>query len=358
MPNLHQFTAGYALHDAISNEANVFQQVFRQWGYNSEIYSLPQNTSPERRTLIRDANLAPAQIAPEDVVLLHLSIGSEVNDIFASLKCRKAILYHNITPSHFFDFVNPTTALHLKKGREQAKTLSSTATINLADSQYNALELQEWGYQNVGVLPIVVDRQLMACPPDTRTLTKYRDGLTNIIFVGRCSPNKKIEDLVTTFSHYQKKINPNSRFIHIGSTAGTERYHAMLLTQVKAHQLRNFYFIGSVTQPTLNACYNVAHAFLCMSEHEGFCIPLIESFAHGVPVVARAAAAVPETMDHAGILLDTPDPSIAAEALHRVISDTDLRSAVIRGQQERLARYDARDLPAELNAALAPLLKS
>jgi len=178
-----------------------------------------------------------------------------------------------------------------------------------------------------------------------------------VLFVGRCAPNKKIEDALRTFYHFQKTVEPASRFIHVGSFAGTERYYAYLLAQAKNLQLDAVHFLGPATQSQLNACYRCARVFLCMSEHEGFCIPLLESMACGVPVLAYAAAAVPETLDGAGILFREKNHPLLAELLGRVAQAGALRDAVLRGQAERLARYRRRDLAAELREHLAPLLE-
>lgn len=356
MPAIHQFVAGFTYNDAISNEATLFRDIFRRWGYSSEIFSESRNVTKNLRAETRDADQYSASAKPDDLVLLHLSIGSRVNAVFGKLSCRKAILYHNITPSHYFDFVNAQTAAHLKKGRDQAAALAGIADVNMADSGFNAGELNAMGYRDVRVLPIVIDTGRLTGSMDSGTTALLRDGLHNIIFVGRCTPNKKIEDLIRVFTYYQKTIEPRSRFIHIGSTAGAERYNALLTSMIKELHLKNFIFAGAVPQPVLNAYYDSAHAFLCMSEHEGFCIPLIESMLHGVPVIAHASAAIPETLDNSGILLSERRFDIAAETLHRVITDSALHTAVVAGQNERIKRYQNRDLEGELRQHLSPIL--
>lgn len=356
MAALHQFTAGFAWHDAISNEANLFRKIFRQWGYTSEIFCDPANTSPDRRGEIKDIHTAAAVIGPDDLVLLHLSIGSVANSIFETLPCRKAILYHNVTPAHYFQFTNPQIAAHLQRGREQVAALAGKAPVNLADSAFNASEMASMGYTGVHVLPIVIDTDLMSTPPTSRLMQRRRDGLLNIIFVGRCTPNKKIEDVLRTFAWLQKNVTPLCRLTQIGSKAGNERYHAMLLAMCKEWQLSNVEFTGSVSQADLHAYYKSADVFLCMSEHEGFCIPLIESMLYDVPIVAMSDAAVPETLDGSGILLTERRFDIAAEAVYRLHQDAALREGVLQGQRERIKRYQCRNLERELRAALESVL--
>lgn len=356
MPAIHQFLAGFTPGDAISNESLLFREIFRNWGYKSEIFCEERCIQKRERRNVFDVDSYAATANPDDTILLHLSIGSKVNEIFKTLPCKKAILYHNVTPSHYFELVNKQTAGHLKLGREQVADLFDTADLNMADSQFNASELESCGYKNVEILPLVLDFSMLTDDIDGQFAKKLQDGKKNILFVGRCTPNKKIEDLLQVFAYYQKTIEPNSRLIHVGSHAGSERYYTLLTVMVKELGLKNVMFAGSVSQPELNACYANSDAFLCMSEHEGFCIPLIESMLHNIPVLAHASAAIPETMDGSGILIEKRSFDIAAELLNQLIVNHELRNSVIKQQAERIRRYDNRNLQAELKQHLSSLI--
>jgi len=353
---IHQFLAGFSNGDAISNEALVMRDIFRSWGYQSDIFSEPKRILPELRKQARDAAAYASVSKPDDIVLLHLSIGSPVNAVFSTLPCRKAILYHNATPSHYLDFINKNIAYNLAAALNQIRSLANTAEINMADSKFNADDLIRLGYAEVKVLPLILDFDALRSAPDRKVLKKFGDGKTNVLFVGRCVPNKKIEDVLKAFFYFQKFVEPNSRFIHVGSFAGTERYYFLLLAQTREIGLQCANFVGAVPQAQLNAIYRCADIFLCMSEHEGFCIPLIESMVYDVPVVAFAAAAVPETMGGAGVLFQRKQFEMIAEIMGRLTHDTRLRAAVLKGQQERLTRYTSRDLKSELKDILQPLL--
>jgi len=356
MRAIHQLVAGYANGDAISNEVRVFRDLFRSWGFESHIYSERKRILPELRGDALDLATHRDDFRPEDVVLLHLSMGSDVNDLFPGLAGRKAILYHNITPPDYFRGVQEQTAHLLARGRQQARALAGTAEVVMADSRFNAEEIAEMGHRDPQVLPLLLDFSMLRAKPDRRILRQYRDGMVNILFVGRCAPNKKIEDLLNAFYYFQRYVQPASRLIHVGSYAGMEQYHALLLTRARELQLKNVEMLGSVRQDELNACYEVAKAFLCLSDHEGFCIPLLEAMTHDVPVVAYAAGAVPETLDGTGVLLREKRFDLIAEILGRVAEDEPLRAAVLAGQRARLARYENRDLAAELRRCLQPLL--
>jgi glycosyltransferase involved in cell wall biosynthesis len=356
MSSVHQFVAGFSNGDAISNEARVLQRMFRGWGLASELYCEQKRILPELRPLARDIGKAAAEIQPDDVAVLHLSIGSVVNQVFADLKCRKAIMYHNITPPDFFRGYQEEIVHSLRKGLDQARQLAGSADVVMAVSQYNAGELERMGYRDVKVVPLFLDREGWKIPPSGRVTKLYKDGKKNILFVGRCAPNKRIEDLLFAFYYFQRYVEPESRLIHVGSYAGLERYYALLRTKSVELKLENVFFAGSVRQDELNAYYRCADAFLCMSEHEGFCIPVLEAMHHRVPVLAYAAGAVPETMDGAGILFREKQFDHVSEMLGRLVADTVLREKILTQQDRRLAAYTGRDLEGELKACLRPLL--
>ena len=356
LKTIHQFVAGFSNGDAISNEARALRGHFAAWGCGAALYCEHRRVLPELRAEVRDPADAAAAARPDDVALLHLSIGSDVNDLFAALPCRKAVIYHNISPPDFYRGVNDATARCLARGREQAARLAGAAEVALADSRYNAAELEGWGYRNVGVLPLVLDFTALDAAPDRAVRRAYDDGRLTALFVGRCAPNKRIEDLLAAFYYLQRYIEPGARLLHVGSAAGTERYQALLWSRSRDLGLSDYRPVGAAPPRALLAYYRRADVFLCLSEHEGFCIPLLEAMHLGVPVLAYAAGAVEETMDGAGVLFREKRFDLIAETIARVTRDAALRRAIIAAQHARIARYRAADPAALLRRALAPLL--
>lgn len=356
MAAIHQLVAGFSRGDAISNEAMVMRSLFRSWGYESDIFCERRRVLPELRMEAMDLSDLRGRCRPEDVVLLHLSIGSQANDLLGELRARKVILYHNITPPEYFQFVQPATSADLARGRKQAVGLAGCAAVNLADSEYNSRELTGWGYPPSAVFPLMLDFDKLERGLDRAVRRQFGDGKTNILFVGRCAPNKKIEDAISAFAYFQKGVESNSRLILAGSFAGTERYHRLLVTMTRDLKLENVVFTGAIPQSHLNACYRSAHVFLCMSEHEGFCIPLVESMVHRVPVLAFSACAVPETLGGAGVLFTEKQFEAVAEMMGRLTRDATLRASLLMRQDRRVKELKSRQLGQELRHHLAPLL--
>ena len=169
-------------------------------------------------------------------------------------------------------------------------------------------------------------------------MRRFGDGRTNIIFVGRIAPNKRQEDVIRAFYFY-KQLDPDARLILAGSQTGFENYADRLRDYADKLGLRDVLFTGHVSFPELLAYYRTATAFLCMSEHEGFCVPLVESMYFNVPIAARKAAAVPDTLGGSGLLLEDNDPLVAAKAVERLVRDKKLRDDVIQDQRRRLADF-------------------
>ena len=252
--------------------------------------------------------------------------------------------------------MNPDLADQLAWGRSQTAGLRNAADVVLAVSRYNAEELRELGYASVSVFPLFLNLDGYGTDIDADTFTTYSDGDVNILFVGRCAPNKAIEDALKAFEFFQKEFEPRSRFVQVGSYAGTEEYRDLLRAQARENKIRGVELLGTLSQPKLNAIYSSAHVFLCMSEHEGFCIPLLESMVHDVPVLAYAAAAVPETLDGAGVLIREKHFMAIAAMMHRVVRDAPFHDAIVAGQRKRLQRFAERRPEEELRAHMAPLL--
>jgi glycosyltransferase involved in cell wall biosynthesis len=174
----------------------------------------------------------------------------------------------------------------------------------------------------------------------------FDDGWTNLLFVGRVIPNKKIENVIRNFHAYKQRHNTRSRLLLVGSGSGFERYFAMLQKLIADLGARDVHFLGHVSDAELAAYYEVADLFLCASEHEGFCVPLMEAFHVGLPVVAYAATAIPATMDGGGVLYTDRDPAHVAAIVDAVVSDPDLEAQIVEAQDAALARLLARDFPA------------
>jgi glycosyltransferase involved in cell wall biosynthesis len=254
-----------------------------------------------------------------------------------------ALVYHNITPPEYFIGIHKDLVKLCFRGRRELTAYIPRCELALGDSEYNRQELEALGFPHTGVLPVVPDFAHLDLPPNTMTADRFDDGWTNVMFVGRVIPNKKFEDVIRAFHAYRTFHNPRSRLILVGSYSGFERYLAMLNGLVARLGTPDVHFLGHVSNEELTALYDVADLFLCASEHEGFCVPVIEAFYKQVPVLAYAATAVPATMDGGGVLYDTKDPLEIARVMAAVLDNGDVGDAIVASQDAALARLRAKD---------------
>jgi glycosyltransferase involved in cell wall biosynthesis len=243
-------------------------------------------------------------------------------------------------------------------GREELASLVPSVDLALADSEYNRRELADLGFRRTGVLPLFIDFLKYAAPSNDFVRRLYRDGRANILFVGRIAPNKKIEDLIKVAFYYKKYISPLVRLTVVGKTSSLPKYFESLVRMADKFYLKpeEIVFTGHVPDAEMFALYRASDVFLSMSEHEGFCLPLVESMVFDLPIVAYDAAAVPFTLDGAGVLVGTKRPDRVAELVARVAGDEDLRRRIIEGQRRRLERFRAMDLGGSLLGRIKELV--
>lgn len=332
---LHQFVVGATPGDAITEHAFLLQRWLQEDGFLSEIYAESIHPALERQVKPY-GEYRPSQ--PGELIILHHSIGADLVDYLLNAGVRFLLIYHNITPSTFFEPLDPQLVVSLRRGREQLNHLRDRTVLALGVSAFNEAELREVGYAHTGVLPIVLDASRYNLPLNPDLLSCYRDGSPNLLFVGRLVPNKRQEDLIKLLCFY-RRIEPSARLLLVGPP-WLPGYAQWLEELVKELGLeRAVVFAGYVPQRDLVTYYRLADVYVSMSEHEGFGKPLIESMYLGVPVVAYASVAVPETMGGAGILFHRKDYEALAELIDIVIKDRVLRERLITRQRERVQDF-------------------
>jgi len=333
MRQIHQILPCLSAGDAIGNHTLEIQEILRRWGYTSHIFT--DDIHKEVRSFAKPYVQYKRYSSPDNLLIYHFSVGSPVSELVKTLPDKKILIYHNITPPEFLRGFEDYTYEVLRKGRDELKTFRGLCHLALGDSEFNRRELEEIGFRPTGVLPIIVDFEKYKTPPRSAIITKYQDGYTNLLFVGRIIPNKRQEDVLLAFYFYKKYINPKSRLFLVGLN-GIERYDLLLGELIRRLKLEDVYFTGKIQFDELLAYYTVSHVLLCMSEHEGFCVPLIEAMYFKVPILAYKAASIPYTLGNSGVLVHSKKYEEIAEMIHLLVEDQDLRTKIIQSQLRRL----------------------
>src|SRR5437867_3675256 len=346
-----QIVPTLAYGDAIGNDAFELQRLFWRRGVQSEIFV--DEAKPEVRAFARSWRDLRRERSSAGLTLLHVSMGNDAIDEIAKLPGRKAVVYHNITPARYFSGINPAAEKYAEIGRRQLKDLAGQAELGIADSEFNRRELEELGYARTAVVPIIVDWSAFDVEPDAAVMKALSEERTSIVAVGQLLPHKGIHDVIAAFARYRER-DRGARLYLVGSTAMSSDYIGRLRADVERLGLRDAVtFTGSVPIESLVAYYRGATALLTLSEHEGFCVPLLEAMRGDLPIVAHAAGAIPDTLGDAGVLLNDRTPEAVAAALERVVGDRELRKGLIAKGRVRLAEFMPDRVAERLRDALA-----
>jgi glycosyltransferase involved in cell wall biosynthesis len=347
---LDQLLPNFSYGDAIGNHVQALQRAFRAGGFASDVFA--QMRHPKLRALSKDYSEYLLADEPENICVYHFSIGSALSEFFGNLRARKVLVYHNITPPEYLQGVNRRAEFECRRGRQELGELAGRVELALADSEFNKQELDAMGFARTAVLPIIVGFAGCEESPRRDLLRRFDDGAVNVLHVSRFVPNKKIEDVVKSFAVY-KKINPRSRLFLVGTDVSFENYSEAVHDLVDRLGVEDVHFPGHVDGRELCTYYRLADLYLLMSEHEGFCVPLLESMHFGVPVIAYRAAAVPYTLGGAGLLVEEKRYEEIAELMDRVVTDTDLRERLVAGGRKRLDDF----APARIETRLWEILR-
>ncbi len=337
--------------DAIGDSARRVRDLVRRQGHDSDVFAL--TIDDDLRGDIRP--FADPASRRGDVTIFHFALPSPMTSAFASLDGARVLQYHNITPAAFFAPYDAGLFRLAALGRQELRTLAGRVDLALGDSEFNRAELESMGFAPTGVMPIAVDTDRLQGAPRRPALEKIlSDGLINFLFVGRIVPNKRIEDHIRLAEMYKRYVDAYYRFIFVGRYDGLPRYYSMIRALIAQYEMLpdRFVFTGAVPDDELAAYYRWADVYVSLSEHEGFCVPLVEAMATDVPVLAYAAGAVPETLGGAGVLFQPKDLEVAAEVLGMLVYDRPVRQAVIEGQRRRLADFAPERIEARLKGVI------
>ncbi len=340
-PNrIDQVIPSIVQYDAVSNHTFAIQKLLQEMGFLSDIYV--DIIGPGCEDKVYELSELEKYNSDDRFLIYQYSIGSRAANYFMAAKGIKLVDYHNIAPAHFFARWLPPLAAEAILGRSQMSPLAKISKAAFADSFYNAQELTEAGFRNVSVLPVLIDVDNLTKEPDRALLSKLQSSSNKgakWLFVGQIAPHKAQHNLIKSFYCYLKAYDADAHLYIVGKEMGN-LYREALLSFVKEIGISDSVtFTGSVTSSELTAYYRGCDIFVSLSEHEGFCVPIIEAMNQEIPIVAYGQAAVPETVADGGIVLDNNDPYEVAAAVNILLGDQDLRDDLVSVGKKNAALY-------------------
>jgi glycosyltransferase involved in cell wall biosynthesis len=334
---VHQMTATLAYGDAVSNDILEIDRRLKQWGLDARIYA--ENIEPRLASISQpDSAYEPYLAEPDDLLIYHYSIYTANLKLYAQSLNRKIVVYHNITPPEYFQGFDSHLESLCRFGRLALPQLRD-CDLAMAVSEFNRRELVAAGIpeRRTAVLPVFLGLEKFARTERNPALYRQmrQGGRMNLLYVGRLAPNKGCDDLIKLFYAYCRHRNPAAHLWLVGTRAFTRyvRYLEALIARLGLADAVSF--TDRVSLSDLRTCYEASDILLSGSRHEGFGVPLLEAMYFDLPIVAYAAAAVPETLAGAGVLFNRWAYAEVAELLDQVYRDADLRRQLIAGQRRR-----------------------
>ncbi len=322
----------------------------RSWGVQGEVFA--DALDPGLDGAVRPITRLTRSLQADDLLVIHYTAYARALDAALDLPQRKLLVYHNVTPPEFLWDWEPIVAARCALGRAHLRDYAGRVDAAATATTFNADDLRAAGFDDVHVLPALYffDRDRLVPGAGGEGAA----GASTVIFVGRLSPNKRQDELIKAFALYQRHREPDSRLLLIGGPVGPT-YTQHLERVVSATGARNV-VMGGRPQPELNDAYRAASVFVCLSAHEGFCLPLLEALHFELPVIARRAGAVPETLGDAGVLIEDEDLPIVAELIDGCVRDEALREELRRRGRERLTSFEPVDTERGWRELVEPLL--
>ncbi len=333
MSIIHQLVHTLSYGDAISGEVLALQRALRAQGHESEIFAI--NVHPKYVDEAKKFSTFPRDFTGE--VILHYSLGSPLNTLYRDIKgAKKSLIYHNLTPARWFEGVNPRIVRDIEQGIRELPELCGITDRLISDSAFNAEELKALGFNSTVLnLPIDDEKWNIEANAGIASLVRGEPGI-HVVHVGRLAPNKCVQDIIKSFYFLHHHITRQSRLWLVGIDIDTELYSFALKRLIHELDLQEAVsIVGCLADSEVKALYQNASVYTCMSEHEGFCLPLIEAMKFGLPVVAYGSSAIPDTVGKGGVVVYEKRHAEIAELLYQIAQPGELRESLIRAGHAR-----------------------
>jgi glycosyltransferase involved in cell wall biosynthesis len=348
LTRIHQVLSGAGPVDAVTTQAFEYQRLFRDWRVEGDVYAAFADPAIRSRV----APLSRLRPDPKDLVLFHYSAYAPRLEPLLDLPQRKLLVYHNVTPARYLWRHQPHVAALCALGRDHLPRWAAAVDVAAAVSEYNALELREAGADDVRIVPILLDPERLRSGIDDDGGGRGA-GHPVVLSVGRVAPHKRPELVLQAFELYRSSFAAEARLHMVG-----EPLSPAYAASVRELAGPGVELTGRLPQPRLNELWQRADVMVSLSDHEGFCVPLLEAFHAGVPVIARPAGGMPEVGGDAVLWVDDGDPAVVAELIDLAVRDDELRAELVARGRARAAEYSPERAAGRLREAVDAALSA
>jgi glycosyltransferase involved in cell wall biosynthesis len=326
--------------DAIGNFLFSTAQTIRDAGFTVQIYAA--GFDPVLSGIsgqVRHVSRVFEDISTQDILFYHASGYDTFLPVLSDLPVPKAYYYHNVTPASFFSTVAPEFADQLSNSIAQLK-LSQRFDIIAANSNSSILELAH----HTGALPpeahiippVTLEHLSLFSFSESHQPALYDDS-PYLLYVGQLAPHKQVDKLfILLEALHQQGEDIQLAVVGQCSYPAYQEHLDKVIYSLPEKTAQRITMLGGIGNKELAALYTHAKAFITLSEHEGFCVPLIEAMMAGIPVFSRDIPACKETLQMAGVILSDTSPALQAERIINVLRDNDALADLQANSSKRI----------------------
>ena len=340
-----QFISDLVFGDAASTDCVQWRNTFVAAGLVAPIYA--RRFDEHHVTICQE--LEQYERRPNDIILFHYTTWTESAAYLLEHGWPIVLMYHNVTPARFFTGIDDQIAADTGRGRDNLRLFQPITTVAIAKSDYSRQDLVDAGFSRTGSVPVRIDFEALDRNCNEHLLALLRAGGPILLTIGRIVPNKCIDDLIKIFAYYRARFAPTARLFLVGAHDVNSPYHQSLHRLIHRLGLEgSVQFTGQVSHEDRGAYYRACEAFVTMSEHEGFCVPIVEAMHIGVPAIGFASTAIPETMGSAGVLVHSKHAAAIAETIGYISKNERLRQRLIDRGRARAYTFRIEAIEAHL----------
>jgi L-malate glycosyltransferase len=343
--SIHQFVPVLHRGDAVGRHTLRLRRALQEQSIESNIYVGTVDSDTEAETCPVLDYSGAAQ--PGDVLVYQFATASFMAPWLASRHETLVVNYHNITPPELMAPWDNYLALGQLRAQRELHLLASRTTLAVADSEYNEAHLRGAGFVATAVIPPSAALGRGTTPeanassqPSPRTRRTPATTGARWLAVGRVSPNKALEDSIAALAVTRAHHDPHATMLVVGKPSPSSYDRALRRYVAELGLSSTVLFAGHASDEAVAEAYAWADVLIITSEHEGFCVPVVEAMEAGLPVVAFDQGAVPEVLNGGGALVASKDPYALARSVRAVLDDSTGRETMREAARRQLRLLD------------------
>ncbi|OQX87374.1 MAG: hypothetical protein B6D55_03675 [Candidatus Omnitrophica bacterium 4484_70.2] len=262
-------------------------------------------------------------------------------------KCLCVLTIHDLAPWIVREFKNKRKEIKYKFRQFVSAHLADRIIAVSYKSKEDIVRICKVKEEKIKVIYLGLDEEFKKAPInkdfEEKVLEKYKLKNRNYIVdpIGINHKRKNPLFALDVFREFLKISGYDFYLVFTGIFEKEAIYYKRLIETIRKNKLQEkVIIIGYLSTPEFKTLLSNAQLCLIPSLYEGFCLPILEAFFSGIPVVSSKVGAIPEVVDKAGCLMDSFNQKEFAVVVKKITDDKNLREELVKKGKERLEFFD------------------